>query len=95
MTFGQLMDITCETYFLKNHTQNVVEKLVPDPVLKNQLVFIVCQVEHCRNILKLSCRPAAFTSLKGYLQNKKRSGTSPPALSSAFLKKNISLVIFY
>ena len=25
-----------ETFFLKNHTQNVVEKLFPDPFLKNQ-----------------------------------------------------------
>ena len=30
MTFGQR-----ETFFLKNHTQNVVEKLFPDPFLKN------------------------------------------------------------
>ena len=27
---------TWETFFLKNHTQNVVEKLVPDPFLKNE-----------------------------------------------------------
>ena len=29
-------NITRETFFLKNHTQNVVEKLVPDHFLKNQ-----------------------------------------------------------
>ena len=28
MKFGQL---TRETFFLKNYTQNVIEKLVPDP----------------------------------------------------------------
>ena len=28
--------ITRETFFTKNHTQNVVEKLFPDPSLKNQ-----------------------------------------------------------
>ena len=27
-------DVTSETYFLKNHTQNVVEELFPDPFLK-------------------------------------------------------------
>ena len=35
MKFGQLINVTGETFFLKNHTQNVVEKLVPDPFLKN------------------------------------------------------------
>ena len=28
--------ITWKMFFLKNHTQNVMEKLFPDPVLKNQ-----------------------------------------------------------
>ena len=31
MKFGQLI-----AFFLKNHTQIVVEKLVPDPFLKNE-----------------------------------------------------------
>ena len=37
MKFGQLIEynITWETIFLKNHTQNVVEKLLPDPFLEN------------------------------------------------------------
>ena len=35
MKFGQLIDLTWETFFLKNHKQNVVEKLVPDSFLKN------------------------------------------------------------
>ena len=29
-------NITWETFFLKNHTKNVMEKLVPDPLLKKQ-----------------------------------------------------------
>ena len=33
-------------------------------------VFIVCQVEGYRNILKFSCRPLAFTSYKSFLKNK-------------------------
>ena len=32
-----------------------------------QFVFIICQVEGCRNILKLSCRPFVFTSSKDFL----------------------------
>ena len=56
----------------------MMEKLFPDPFLKNQnsaylwinsvkfytVCFIVCQIEGYRNILKLSCRPLAFTSFK-------------------------------
>ena len=36
MKFGQLIEyITCEVFFLKIHTQNVVEKLIPEPFLEN------------------------------------------------------------
>ena len=86
----------------------MAEKLFPDPFLKSQnctclwinslkFVFILCQVECYRNILKLTCRPLAFLpSYKALLKSKKRSGTSHPASFSAwFLKRNISLVIFY
>ena len=41
-----------------------------------QLVFIVCQVEGCQNILKLNCRPLAFTSYNAFPKNKKWSGTN-------------------
>ena len=34
MKFGQLLDIAGETFLLKNHAQNVAEKVVPDPFLK-------------------------------------------------------------
>ena len=36
MKFGQLIQCDMETLFLKKHTQNVMEKLFPDPFLKNQ-----------------------------------------------------------
>ena len=84
-------------------------KLVPDPFLKSliehisrsiaysfiQLLFIVCQVEDYRNILKLSCGSLAFTSYKTFLKNKKRSGTSLPASFSGlfFLKKIFSCCV--
>ena len=87
--------------FLEKLLQNVLEKLFPDSFLKEQnwelilwinslkfyhFVFIVCQVESYRNILKLSCRLLAFTSFKG-------PGTSLPAsFSILFLKGNTCLV---
>ena len=90
-------------FVFEENAENLVEKLFLDPFLESQnwenlwinsvkfiqLVFIIYQVEGYRNILKLSCRPLAFAS-------KKESGTILPASFSAwFLKKNISLVIFY
>ena len=33
--FGQLIEYNM-IFFLKNHTQNMVEKLVPDPFVKSQ-----------------------------------------------------------
>ena len=34
--FGQLIEYDMRSIFLKNHTQNVAEKLLPGPFLKNQ-----------------------------------------------------------
>ena len=34
--FGQLIEYNMRHIFLKNHTQNMVEKLLPDPFLKNR-----------------------------------------------------------
>ena len=34
--FGQLLEYVMINIFLKNHTQNVVEKQLPDPLLKNE-----------------------------------------------------------
>ena len=35
MEFGQLTEYDLKIFSLKNHTQNMVEKLAPDPFLKN------------------------------------------------------------
>ena len=35
MKFGQLIEYNTRNIFLKNHLQNVVEKLVPDLFLEN------------------------------------------------------------
>ena len=34
--YGQLIEYNMDRFFLKNRTQNLVEKLVPNPLLKNQ-----------------------------------------------------------
>ena len=36
MKFGQLIERNMRTIFLKNHSENVVKKLFPDPFLKTQ-----------------------------------------------------------
>ena len=36
MKFGQLIEYKIRNILLKNYTQNVAEKLRPDPFLKNQ-----------------------------------------------------------
>ena len=40
MKFGQLIAYNIITFFLKNHTQSVVEKLFPDPFRKIQIEHI-------------------------------------------------------
>ena len=60
---------------LKNHTQNVLEKLFPDPYVKKSkwsisLNAIVCYFEGYRNIVTSSCRPLAFTEYKVFLLKK-------------------------
>ena len=47
-------------------------------------------------ILELSCRPLGFTSCKTFLKNRNKFGISLTVSFPAwFLKKDISLVIFY
>ena len=103
MKFGQLIKYNIKTSFLKNRTQNVVEKLAPDPFLKirnwayfwiNSLNFYaVCfycksKSGNCRDILKPKCRPLALTSCKAFLIDKERPGTSLPAsFSPLFFKE--------
>ena len=104
MKFGQLIEYNMKTFFLKNHTQNMMEKAFPDSFLKYQnwaclwtnslkfytVYFIACKVEGSRNMLKLSCRLLAFTSRKAFLKSKEKSEASlPPSFSSWFF---ISLV---
>ena len=45
--------------------------------------FIAGQVEDYQNIFKLNCKPLSFTSNKGNLKNKRKSGYGLPASFSA------------
>ena len=98
MKFGQLIEYILINFFMKNHMQNLVEKLFPVLFIKSQnwTYIWICQIEDYRITLKLSSRPLPFTSYKAILKHRKKSGTSLPAsFPACFLKKNISLVIFY
>ena len=52
-----------------------------------QLVLILCQVEDYRSILKLSCRPLAFTSNKAFVEKKGLEVVSQPDFVNYFLWK--------
>ena len=71
-------------FFLKDHTENVVKKLSPEPFLQNQnwaylwtngpkfyIFYILCHIEVYQNILKLSCRPLAFTSHNSFTKQRR------------------------
>ena len=99
---------------MKNHKQNAVEKLFPDPLLKNQnwtyfwisslKFYIVCfnfmpnwgLSKYNETKLQTTC---FLPHIKLFFKNRKRSGTSSDLVQTSFfalyLKKNISLVIFY
>ena len=106
----QLIECNMRNIFVEKSYPKCCGETVPRTFLKNQIwayfwinrlkFYVVCfywwQVEGYRNILKLSWRPLAFTSYKAFLKNRKRSGISlRTSFSAWFLKKNLSLVIFY
>ena len=56
-----------------------------------QFVFIVCQVEGYRNLMKLSCRTLAFTSYEAFLKIKRSLELAPYLiLCMIFKEKNFS-----
>ena len=60
-----------------------------------QFAFIVFPVLYYQNILKLSSRPFGFASCKLILENKKKSGTSLPALFSAWFYLNKYFLLYF
>ena len=93
---------------MKNHMQNK-EKLFPDSFLKNlnwayiwinsikfiQFVFVDCQVDDYRSILKLSCWPLVFVSNQAPFFLKKEKEVPLSYFLHDIWRKNIYLVIFY
>ena len=94
-------------FFSENRTQNVLEKLAPEPFLKDpnwvyhwkqserlySLFILYIQIEDHQNIVKLRCLASAFISYKVFTKIKMRPGTSLPSSFSAwFLKKNIYML---
>ena len=91
--FGQLIECTTRNIFLENsYTKRGVETiprsfskktklsiyLIQQSKILYSLFLLYFQVEGYGNILKLSCRPLAFTSHITFLKDKKRSATSLP-----------------
>ena len=88
----------------------MTKELVPNHFLKSQhwaylliwkfvwkfamLDFIVCSSQGC-NILKLKCKPLAFTLCKPCLKNKKRPGNCLPAsfLHEFWIKHFLRLIL--
>ena len=74
-----------EVLFLKNYTQNVVDKIFRDPFPKNrnwehlwisslnfiQFVFIICQVKEYRNVLKLTADHLLLFHVKLFSKRKR------------------------
>ena len=91
---------TWEFFFLKNDTQNVMEKLILETDLSTSLdlqfrMLWICflfyvQVKVHQNILKLRCRLLAYTLYSAFSKIEKRT-----SFSVWFLNKNVSHVIFY
>ena len=102
MKFGQLIEYNISNIFLENHTENSVEKLFPDPFLKNQNVaylwidrlkfYAVCfycmpSWVLCKHI-ETNLWTTCFCLIWSFFKNKRLAGTSLPA--SWFWKKNVS-----
>ena len=83
MKFDQIEEYNTRNIFLENHIQNMMERLLPDPFMKNQhraylwisslkcnkFDLLYVQVEVYQNILKLRCWPLAFTLHKAFSKN--------------------------
>ena len=74
--------MTWEIIFLNNHTQNVVEKLVPNPCIKNQNLAHLWISSLKYNKLCFDCMPRSsstqyiITKVQAFSKNKKRFGTN-------------------
>ena len=82
MIFGQTIACNMRNIFLKNHTQNLVEKLVPDPFLNNeiehiseslvlnfiQFVYIVLQVYYLLKYIETKLQTTYFHFISSFFK---------------------------
>ena len=99
MKFGQLREYNMRSIYIKKPYTKCCGETIPRPFPKKLKLSIsldqYSKVLYSLFVLHVKTT-LAFNSYKAFLKNKKISGTSLPALFSAwFLKKKISLVIFY
>ena len=108
--FGQLIECDITKIFLKNHTQNMVKKLVPDPFLKNwnwaylwinslkfYTVCFYCMASWgLSKYIDTKLQTTCSHLILSFFLNTKRGLelTLPASFSAWFLKKNI-FIIFY
>ena len=87
--YGHLIEYNMRNFFLeKSYTKCDQDWTYLG--INNLEFYTVCFILYIENILKLSCKPPAFTSNKALLKNEKRSGTSLPVSFSAQFFKNKS-----
>ena len=99
-----------QTFFLKYHTQNVLEKLFPEAFIKNKnwayfwisslkfytVCFCCMSTWGLSKCFEIKQRTTCFYLILGFFKKLKRSSFSLPAFFSLWLfKKNISLAMFY
>ena len=59
--------------------ENISKKCIRVPSPLHSLFLIISQVKNYQSMLKLSCRPVAFTSYKSFLKTKRGVELVPPA----------------
>ena len=106
MKFCQLIECKMRKIFVENHSQNVKEKLFPDPFLKNQnwvclwskvlysLFFIIWGISKYCDI-EILLQNNCFCFIQSFFKNKMRSATILLALFSAWFLQKIFLMLYF
>ena len=96
MKFGQLIEYNRKIVLLENHIQNVVEKLFPDPLLKNQnwAYIWINSLKFLSSWFLLYVKLGAIEIYSNVAEDQKRSRTSLSVSFCAwFLKKNCYILL--
>ena len=90
MTFQQLINITWAIFFFRNHTQNVVEKLVTEPFLKNYVYSYLWINSLKFNTVCFDCMPS--WELSKYVKTKLQTFFLPHFKLFSKIKIGLELV---